>query len=174
MYAARARVGAAAMAARRGIGDGFAASSAGRGGARAPTAHDRVGARERALHPGRRRHRVRLHQIVRRRRRARVMACSARCSRHTAVLFRLATRTCTRKAARFAADSRVTSAFHDPRAAGDPRPAYAALSGRVREARVKRTRGLNLLARARGLPLFHTAPEAQARGERTATSSSSH
>ena len=72
----------------------------------------------------------------------------------TRLSFSLVTRTCTRKAAQLAADSRVTLAFHDPRAAGEFRPRGAL--GRVREVVGK--------GRAAGClddpwTLFHTAPE---------------
>ena len=72
----------------------------------------------------------------------------------TRLSFSLVTRTCTRKAAQLAADSRVTLAFHDPRAAGEN--GYVALSGRVREVVEKDARRA---VWKDSWTLFHTAPE---------------
>ena len=72
----------------------------------------------------------------------------------TRLSFSLVTRTCTRKAAQVAADSRVTLAFHDPRAAGEN--GYVALSGRVREVVEKDARRA---VWKDSWTLFHTAPE---------------
>ena len=72
----------------------------------------------------------------------------------TRLSFSLVTRTCTRKAAQIAADSRVTLAFHDPRAAGEN--GYVALSGRVREVVEKDARRA---VWKDSWTLFHTAPE---------------
>ena len=72
----------------------------------------------------------------------------------TRLSFSLVTRTCTRKATQLAADSRVTLAFHDPRAAGEN--GYVALSGRVREVVEKDARRA---VWKDSWTLFHTAPE---------------
>ena len=71
-----------------------------------------------------------------------------------ALSFSLVTRTGTRKARQFAANPRVTLAFHDPRAAGEN--GYVTLSGPVREVVEP---GARRLAWKDSWTLFHTAPE---------------